>query len=87
MLLAFQSAKVATESILAIAGIDDLAAEYERRYRAAFDRRLRACSWLRRASFVPFLAELTIAGLNISSTLKTRLVRSTRTQSSRSSVR
>jgi len=67
--------------------VPELAAQYERRYRSAFDRRLRVCSWLRRASFVPFLAEVTIAGLNVSSKLKSKLVRATRAQSTRTAVR
>jgi len=87
MLLAFESAKFAAESVSATADVEDLGAEYERRYRSTFDRRLRVCSWLRRASFVPFLAELTIAGLNVSSTLKSKLVRATRAQSTRTAVR
>jgi flavin-dependent dehydrogenase len=87
MLLAFESAKIAVGSVLATADADDLGAEYERRYRASFDRRLRVCSWLRRASFVPLVAELTIAGLNVSSKLKSKLVRATRAQSTRTAVR
>ncbi|HEY2846710.1 MAG TPA: NAD(P)/FAD-dependent oxidoreductase [Pyrinomonadaceae bacterium] len=86
MLLALESARVAAESVLAT-DINELAAEYEWRYRAAFDRRLRVCAWLRRASFVPFLAEVTIVGLSHSSTLKSRLVRATRTQRSSPAIR
>lgn len=78
MLLALQSAKVAAECVIAAPAIDELGTEYERQYQGAFDRRLRICSWLRRVSFVPFLAELTIFGLGLSSTLKNKLVRSTR---------
>jgi flavin-dependent dehydrogenase len=87
MLLAFQSAKLAAECIVESTGIGDLAAEYERRYRLAFDYRLRVCSWLRRASFVPFLAELTIFGLGLNSTFRNKLVRATRnTESNRNAA-
>jgi flavin-dependent dehydrogenase len=78
MLLAFESARLAAESILVTADVAVIAHEYERRYSAAFDRRLRVCSWLRRASFVPWLAEGTIALLALSEGLKSKVVDATR---------
>jgi flavin-dependent dehydrogenase len=78
MLLALESAKIASEAIVAAADISKVAPAYEKGYRAAFDQRLRVCSWLRRASFVPFLAELTVFGLSLNTSLRNRLVRATR---------
>ncbi|HTH50584.1 MAG TPA: hypothetical protein VL501_01540, partial [Pyrinomonadaceae bacterium] len=78
MLLAFESARIFARSVLATRDVEQLAAEYERQYSAAFDKRLRVCSWLRRASAVPLLAELTILALGLSGGLKVRLVRATR---------
>ncbi|MBV9240595.1 MAG: NAD(P)/FAD-dependent oxidoreductase [Acidobacteria bacterium] len=80
MLLALESGKIAAECILDTPDLATLATEYERRYAAAFDNRLRICAWLRRASFVPFLADLTILGLSLSSTLKDHIVRATRAE-------
>jgi flavin-dependent dehydrogenase len=87
MLLALESAKVAVETILEIEDIDQLAREFESRYASTFDKRLRVCSWLRRASFVPFFAEVTIAGLRLSSALRNKLVRATRPETSHHPIR
>jgi flavin-dependent dehydrogenase len=87
MLLAFESARVAAECVMEMTNIERLGAEYERRYGQVFDPRLRVCAWLRRASFVPFLAELTITALGVSSKLKTKLVRATRTANSNPVIR
>ena len=87
MLLALESARVASGCITETENIDLLAMNYERQYRAAFDRRLLVCSWLRLASFVPFLADITVAGLGLSSGLKGRLVRATRPETPGSAIR
>lgn len=79
MLLALESAKIASSSI--ITHRDDLsrlAQSYKQAYSAAFDRRLQVCAMLRHAAFVPFLAEMTIALLGISVGLRRRIARATR---------
>ncbi len=78
MLLALESARIAAECILESPNVSSIANEYELRYSAAFGTRLRVCSWLRRASFMPRIAEATILALDLSSYLKERLVRATR---------
>jgi flavin-dependent dehydrogenase len=78
MLLALESARIAAQCISETREVSELAFEYGRRYAAAFEKRLRVSSWLRRASFVPFLAELTILGLGLSDSVRRRLVRATR---------
>jgi flavin-dependent dehydrogenase len=78
MLLAFESARIAAECIIDTSTAPDLTARYESRYTTAFAKRMRVSSWLRRASFVPFLAELTILGLSVSDGARRRLVRATR---------
>jgi flavin-dependent dehydrogenase len=58
---------------------NDYAAEYQRR----FDSRLRVASLLRRAAFVPHLAEAAILFFGTSSRLRRKLARATRHSSSR----
>jgi flavin-dependent dehydrogenase len=55
-----------------------MAADYEARYREQFDARLRVCSLLRRAAFIPRLAEAAILTFGASERLRRRLARSTR---------
>jgi flavin-dependent dehydrogenase len=57
---------------------DTLAVDYRARYAARFNRRLRVCSILRRAAFVPRLAEAAILALGPSDGLRRRLARATR---------
>lgn len=82
ILLALESASIASAAILEHFARDrdfsTFAAEYERRYAAAFGRRLRLCSMLRHASVFPFIAESLIAALSLSSGLRRRLARATR---------
>jgi len=82
ILLAFESARIAAAAIVnsIVEGIDlhKLDNEYRRGYSAAFDTRLRVCSMLRHAAFVPFLAESTIATLGLSRSLRRRVARATR---------
>ena len=82
MLLALESAKIAADaivgSIVKDLGFSRLAAEYRRSYAAQFDRRLRVCSVLRHAAFVPFLAGSLITALSLSSKLTAGVARATR---------
>ncbi len=83
ILLALESSKIAAKAIASHIGGPNtsfglMAAEYKSNYAAAFNRRLRICSMLRRAAFVPFLAELMINGLAVSETVTRRLAQSTR---------
>lgn len=79
MLLALEGSKVATEAILDC--WDDpakIAINYRIKYAKAFDQRLKVCEILRRAAFVPFLAESTIYFMGMSSSLRRRLAQLTR---------
>lgn len=84
ILLALESAKIAAGVIAGelsksrARSFEHLAREYNRRYAAAFDRRLRVSSLLRRAAFVPFLAETVIKTLALSSGLTRLIARATR---------
>jgi flavin-dependent dehydrogenase len=90
MLMALESGELAAEVISrhlprlrAAAGGDadsfqSLADDYEARYGERFNSRLRVCSWLRRAAFVPRLAEAGIVALNASRRARYRLARATR---------
>lgn len=79
MLMALQSAKIAAIAI-ANSKLSStlLAREYTREYSDAFDHRLKVCSMLRFAAFVPFLAEATISILAKSDNLREKLARATR---------
>jgi len=82
ILLALESAKIAANVIAGEftndASFTSLAREYTRQYSVAFDRRLRVCSLLRHAAFVPLLSEAVINVLAMSDRLTRRLVRATR---------
>ena len=79
ILLALESAKIACHAISSnIADFDQMAADYAKKYAGAFDRRLRVCSMLRHAAFVPFLADVTISLLGISAGLRRRIAQATR---------
>jgi menaquinone-9 beta-reductase len=90
MLMALESGALAAEVIgehlpqLRLAGSDNadpfrrLADDYRARYGESFNSRLRVCSWLRRAAFVPRLAEAGIFVLSASSRVRCRLARATR---------
>ena len=58
--------------------LEDLATNYRAAYQRTFDSRLRICSLLRKAAFVPRLAELAITLFAASDSLRRRLVRATR---------
>ncbi|HEX8846066.1 MAG TPA: NAD(P)/FAD-dependent oxidoreductase [Pyrinomonadaceae bacterium] len=57
---------------------DNLAREYRARYDQTFGARLRVCALMRRAAFVPRLAETLIFALGASRRARKRLARSTR---------
>ncbi len=79
MLLALESSKIASNAIIKYR--DDfaqIAADYRKHYALAFGRRLRICSILRYAAFVPFLAEATISILGTSLRLRRSVARATR---------
>ena len=82
MLLALESAKIASAAVVNNFGdafdFHKIADEYRRNYATAFDTRLRVCSMLRHAAFIPFLAEATIALLGISTNFRRRIARATR---------
>lgn len=76
MLMALESGAVAAQTIInhldelrAAASFTPLAREYRQRYRMRFNSRLRICGLLRRAAFIPTLAEATIICLGASSRL------------------
>jgi menaquinone-9 beta-reductase len=58
--------------------LEDLVMNYRAAYRRTFDSRLRICSLLRRAAFVPRLADLAITLFAASDSLRRRLARATR---------
>jgi len=80
ILLALENAKVAAEVIVNQMSkpFGSLADEYARRYRSAFDHRLRISSVVRAAAFAPFLAEIVVRTLSLSEWLTRRLARATR---------
>ena len=80
ILLALQSAKILSSVISDTWGADmsELAREYQKRYSAAFDERLRWCSMIRHASFNTWTAELMVVGLGMSTPLRKGIARLTR---------
>jgi len=83
ILLALESAKIAASVVEENLNkdFDRLSAAYKKRYAEVFDKRLRVCSMLRHAAFVPFWAEATIAFLGMSVGLRRRIARATRFES------
>jgi flavin-dependent dehydrogenase len=85
MLMALESGELAAgvvhghlAAIRSGAGTDELATEYRGAYKIKFDSRLRVCSIMRRAAFVPGLAQLAITVFGSSEQLRHRLSRATR---------
>jgi flavin-dependent dehydrogenase len=85
MLMALESGELAALTVarwLERTGAHDslaaLSTEYRARYAERFRARLRVCSVLRRAAFVPRLAEAAILALGASDYLRRRLARATR---------
>ena len=85
MLMALQSGELAAGAAANYLNADpesrtleDLATNYRAAYQRTFDSRLRVCSLLRKAAFVPRLAELAITLFAASDGLRRRLARATR---------
>jgi flavin-dependent dehydrogenase len=85
MLMAFESGELAANVIgdcirgdNSDASVIGLAARYQKAYRTRFDSRLRICSLIRRAAFVPGLAQMAIAVFGASERLRRRVSRATR---------
>jgi flavin-dependent dehydrogenase len=87
MLMALESGELAARSALrwlACGGVekpeslDSLGSDYRARYLKRFNARLRICALLRRAAFVPGLAEAAILACGASTHLRRRLARATR---------
>ncbi len=85
MLMALESGEVAAKTILEYLGrlwepasFDSLANEYRARYAKSFDSRLRISGLLRKAAFVPRVAEAVILCFGASTLLRRKLALSTR---------
>ncbi|HXL80759.1 MAG TPA: NAD(P)/FAD-dependent oxidoreductase [Pyrinomonadaceae bacterium] len=85
MLMALESGEVVAETIVSRPGIlrdaqtvELIAEEYERQYTGRFESRLRVSGLLRRAAFVPYLAETAILFFGASARLRRKLARATR---------
>lgn len=85
MLMALESGELASRAIgnyLDAGGeshsLDDLRVKYAAAYLRVFDSRLKVCSLLRNAAFVPGLAELAIRFFGASRQIRKRLARATR---------
>ena len=86
MLMALESGELAASVIsdhlsairLGAAGLVDLEARYRAAYKARFHSRLRVCSMIRRAAFVPGLAQMAIRAFGTSDHLRRRVSWATR---------
>lgn len=79
MLMALESAEILAQTINENALVSDKIAEnYEKLHEERFQKRLRICSILRRAAFVPNFAKLAISALTLSKTARIFLAHSTR---------
>lgn len=85
MLIALESGELAAQTITnqfeglrENASFAPLAREYQVEYARRFDSRLRICGLLRRAAFVPSLAEAAILVFGISTRLRRKVARTTR---------
>jgi flavin-dependent dehydrogenase len=85
MLMALESGELAAgvigsyiTAIRSGAGLAELETRYRAAYRKRFHSRLRTCSMLRRAAFVPGLAQLAIRFFGASDSLRQRVSRATR---------
>ncbi|MBA2704992.1 MAG: NAD(P)/FAD-dependent oxidoreductase [Blastocatellia bacterium] len=85
MLMALESGQVVADTIVSQLGfggeaqtVELVAREYEREYTRRFDSRLRVSGLLRRAAFVPHLAESAILIFGTSAHLRRKLARATR---------
>ena len=79
MLMALESAKILSRTIIKnITSTEKIAEEYKALYKQTFQKRLRVCSVLRHAAFMPHLAETVISVLSLSKKAREFLARSTR---------
>jgi flavin-dependent dehydrogenase len=85
MLMALESGELAAgvigdhlQALSSGSGVGDLEARYRAAYKNRFDSRLRTCSMIRRAAFVPGLAQLAIGVFGASERLRRRVSRATR---------
>jgi len=79
MLMALESAEILAESISAnVFSPQKIAGHYKIVHKERFQKRLRVCSLIRRAAFVPNLAKLAISALSLSKTAREVLAHSTR---------
>jgi len=82
MLMAFESGELVAD-VITRNELDTVEAAYTAEYLRKFDSRLQISGWLRRAAFKPRLAGLGIALCGVSTQLRNRLVRATRSPHSR----
>jgi flavin-dependent dehydrogenase len=79
MLMALESAEIAARAIADnFPDFEKISAVYQNLHQAKFSRRLRVCSVLRRAAFVPNLAATAIYTLSLSNSARFFLARATR---------
>jgi flavin-dependent dehydrogenase len=85
MLMALESGAVAAaaiseygDSLAHESSFSQLANRYRAHYKRTFDSRLRVSSWLRRAAFVPRVAETAISFFGLSDSLRRRVAQATR---------
>ena len=79
MVMALESSEVLANIIIANPNTPDrIASEYRAAYRLRFSRRLRVCSLLRRAAFMPRLATVFVSSLGVNSNARRLLARATR---------
>jgi flavin-dependent dehydrogenase len=89
MLMALESGDLAAgvigdhlEAIRAGVAVGALEVRYREAYKARFDSRLRVCSMIRRAAFIPGLAQMAIGVFGASDRLRRRVSRATRSSAS-----
>ena len=79
MLMALESAEILAQSISENAlSSNKIAEDYKILHHQKFQKRLRVCSIMRRAAFVPNFAKIAITALSLSKTARESLARSTR---------
>jgi len=85
MLMALESGEIAAQVVArwldrsgAHSSLTKLASDYRALYAERFNTRLRVCSVLRRAAFLPRVAEMAMLALGVSTRVRRRLARATR---------
>jgi flavin-dependent dehydrogenase len=94
MLMALESGELAADAVSrGLAKIDNesvvqsISEKYSQLYRARFNSRLRLCSMIRRAAFVPGFADLAIRFFGLNKSMRRRVASATRTSNSLSVLR